>query len=512
MTAPLGAALMMTALTIAPVHADKASHERTTERYDTRHGLRNPDITALAQDARGFLWIGSNGGLARFDGHTIVPWAVSQIRGRINHIAPSDDGLYVAEFYGYLWRVDGERATRVDGPDGKPVFSPTYIKATGRELMVAVSGKLWARRDGTWSQLFTDCFGGDPVVRVTVHPQHGTVVATYRTVWHAGADRARCPRKLGATLATEALLITPTGDVHALTFNGRWWRFHGGKRTLLHEQPMQGRDLVMRGDAIWASFALGLAVLRSGRPVQMSDTGATFRLLVDHEGSLWSTSSTGLVQYLEPDTIIYTLEREGHPRSMLKLTEAADGIVATTWSGSATLRDGDQVFVGNLRAERSVHPGMYIRDRLCRGKDGRLWPVGYGMKGYGYRAAGAYHRLGQEQVEVYACAETPRGSVWLATRDGLVEVATDSDSPVRIAALPWKPGRTVNSMVEVAGVVWLNSGTSVVLGADCTAERQSALELHRPAGPRRLRGRVRASRRGVVGRDDQRWALRAHRR
>ena len=36
--------------------------------YDTRNGLRGPGVNSMVLDTRGFLWIGTNAGLTRFDG------------------------------------------------------------------------------------------------------------------------------------------------------------------------------------------------------------------------------------------------------------------------------------------------------------------------------------------------------------------------------------------------------------------------------------------------------------
>ena len=41
-------------------------------------GLPHPIVTSLAQDAQGFVWIGTQGGLARFDGHRLRTYALGE--------------------------------------------------------------------------------------------------------------------------------------------------------------------------------------------------------------------------------------------------------------------------------------------------------------------------------------------------------------------------------------------------------------------------------------------------
>ncbi|MEN9864959.1 MAG: hypothetical protein RL748_549, partial [Pseudomonadota bacterium] len=51
----------------APRWADLA--EPTFQHLEPQQGLPHPNITALAQDQQGFIWVGTQGGLARWDGY-----------------------------------------------------------------------------------------------------------------------------------------------------------------------------------------------------------------------------------------------------------------------------------------------------------------------------------------------------------------------------------------------------------------------------------------------------------
>ena len=46
-----------------------AQSEYVFQHYDVRNGLPSDDVTGLAQDSLGFIWIQSPGGLSRFDGY-----------------------------------------------------------------------------------------------------------------------------------------------------------------------------------------------------------------------------------------------------------------------------------------------------------------------------------------------------------------------------------------------------------------------------------------------------------
>ena len=43
-------------------------------RIDTRHGLSNSQANCVLKDSRGYVWIGTQFGLNRFDGFRVADW------------------------------------------------------------------------------------------------------------------------------------------------------------------------------------------------------------------------------------------------------------------------------------------------------------------------------------------------------------------------------------------------------------------------------------------------------
>ena len=80
--------------------------------FDIRQGLPENSVNAIAQDARGFVWIGTGNGLARFDGVFFTVFRHDASDGttvsnnNIHEILPVRDGIYIAndhgvDFYSY---------------------------------------------------------------------------------------------------------------------------------------------------------------------------------------------------------------------------------------------------------------------------------------------------------------------------------------------------------------------------------------------------------------------------
>ena len=73
-----------------------------TTSYTTKDGLSSNEIHAIHKDSRGFLWMGTQNGLDRFDGHSFVHFSKSShpqmTLDRVQYIAEDNSG--------YLWLVE----------------------------------------------------------------------------------------------------------------------------------------------------------------------------------------------------------------------------------------------------------------------------------------------------------------------------------------------------------------------------------------------------------------------
>lgn len=104
-------------LVLLPAAATSQNHVFT--RYGISNGLPDNSVTALTQDKRGFLWIGTErGGLYRFDGRSFIRYGRSNagIPPDIRSVATNgDDVLIAASASGmYSLRLDSNCTDRLD--------------------------------------------------------------------------------------------------------------------------------------------------------------------------------------------------------------------------------------------------------------------------------------------------------------------------------------------------------------------------------------------------------------
>ncbi len=180
----------------APQTSGLAVERRAFTRMTTADGLPHNTITQVFEDARGFLWIGTLDGLARYDGRTFTRYPVGERTGLsdglIHGFGPMDDGFFVGTRGGGACRYrfatdrfvctppgllpDSHASAILPGPDGS-LYVGTYDGAIGivrwradetvrytpiRSPGGAYANTLLLRSDGLWMGTDDGLFVLDP--------------------------------------------------------------------------------------------------------------------------------------------------------------------------------------------------------------------------------------------------------------------------------------------------------------------------------------------------------------
>lgn len=329
-------------------------------------GLPSDYVLAIHQDRQGFVWFGTDSGVARYDGRRVETFTTDD--GLAHNLVYSiDEGpggtLYFGTFRG-LSRFDGDRFhTFEDAPFGRSgVIS---VVATGRgDVAAQTAGGLFVRRaDGRWH-----AFGGLPAAgrdRGIVALPDGRLLAGTNLLDPPAERRVRVltlgPQGIAAAAVRlppgapipESFLRLPDGSLLAYSSAGPPLR-----RYRLADSPPAGRTpggarLVALGPPVAAGPVYRLAVDGDGRVFASSDgrvrlagrtDGSAPRpraildhraeaLAVDYEGALW-VGTFGAGAYRLRALHLRTLA----PGPMLRLAEDARGHV---WASGAGLVEVD---------------------------------------------------------------------------------------------------------------------------------------------------------------------------
>jgi ligand-binding sensor domain-containing protein/signal transduction histidine kinase len=400
----------------------------------TENGLPQNTVQAIVQTQDGYLWLGTQEGLARFDGLSFTVFDKENTpafkSNDIRFLVEDREGrLWISTSYGLVCRHNGQFTsfTVNEGlPDNSvgPVVEDTSGKVwigtaggltrfdNGRFItLTAVQGlsrnvvqTLYARADGTLLvgtsaglQLFSAGRFTPVSTPDNVHPGNITAIAEteHGYLWFGTLDGLY---GLDAPTGTSSFVNLPNSRISALR--------------------------VDRADVLWIATARGLASLRNGKiETFTSDDGLTSNLVLalfeDREGSLWIGTEAGGLNLLKSKKFNTYTTKDGLPNDVVKAIyqDVQGGIWIGSNGGGLTLfkngsfttwttRDGlssDVVLSLAGAADGTIWIGT--PDGLNRFKDGKFQTFTF--------AEGLSNDL------VRSVLVDRNGVLWVGTRDGL---------------------------------------------------------------------------------------------
>jgi signal transduction histidine kinase/ligand-binding sensor domain-containing protein len=411
--------------------------------WKIREGFSKGSINSIAQTPDGYLWLGTQFGLLRFDGVRNIPWQPPPGQQLPSSMIPSllaagDGTLWIGTFKGLARWKDG-RLTQVPELAGLVIRAlledrDGTIWAGGSSILPAGSARLCAILRGS-----VRCDGEDGRFGQTLFSLYqdrkgnlwaGAATGLWR--WKPGPpDHYAFPGQSGITALNEdehgTLLIATREDLRQLV--GREAR----------KYPLPGvswrflpRTLFRSGDgSLWIGTTdHGLIHARQGKAdwfLQPDGLSSNYieALAEDREGSIWVGTNGGLDRFRDAATPTFSA-MQGVLLPVRSVLAARDGSV---WIGSdqgvTRLKDGQiaQYRSRGLRAES-----------LFQDDDGRiLVTTAHGVAYFdGSRFVPA---AGVPGEGMYAIASDRQGNLWMSSEQhGLIRLMKGS----RIEQIPWR--------------------------------------------------------------------------
>lgn len=295
-------------------------------RIGIEHGLPSSQVLAMAEDAAGYLWLGTDAGLIRFDGHEFVSWTVAGApQGIVEQVlvdahdhlwyAVAEQGLVALDERRQLYRYFSTQST--PGWTSNDVFALLEAKDGGLWVGTYAGGLLHVSADRqSFRSLPMEASESALGIFSLAHANEGILwMGTTEGLWHLRNDAAVIERVSGVdSTQVLALLVDEEGLWMGVMERGLCLRKHSG--TLNCEpgqsepQPMGNVAALSRSAAgvVWAARSGGLTrrsadgewLHMAARPGSVSSLPPR-RLLslhLDHDGGLWVGSDGGGMAYL----------------------------------------------------------------------------------------------------------------------------------------------------------------------------------------------------------------------
>jgi ligand-binding sensor domain-containing protein/signal transduction histidine kinase len=393
--------------------------------WTQEHGLPQDTIRAIAQTPDGYLWLGTDEGLARFDGYDFAVFNKANRdlpANSITALAVSADGsLWIATSAG-LTRYKGQQFRTYTAAQDLPDNNVSALFADGQGALWIVTGLGLSRFE---DEKFTNYAPGpDMPVR---------------------SPRAVCEDR------HHALWVAGIGGVA---------RMESGKFVTVIDGATLGANVAgsMTADShgnIWIAGSLGLIermadgrLRRFGAPDGLPNS-FTRAVLEDRDGNIWVGTNEGLARSQS--------NRFGAPAG-------AGGLVRTLfedregnlWVGSNSglerLRDDVFSVLGTPENLPSDQPNTILQDRA-----GRIW-VGFHDGGLLRFSEGASRtftsRDGLPEGEIFSIRETPSGDLLLGSRGGLARMHGTQFS-ILIPEEPLARRTVFEGLEDSRGRVWM---------------------------------------------------------
>jgi ligand-binding sensor domain-containing protein/signal transduction histidine kinase/DNA-binding response OmpR family regulator len=412
------------------------------EHITVDEGLPENSVRAIVQDQTGFLWLGTQNGLVRFDGTDMRvfsprPEDPTAFGGRtIEALLEDSRGtIWIGTFLRGLWRLDPERGdfTHVDLAADRDPGATLHV----RDISEDAEGRLWI---GTHLGLVSLDRGG----AIRWHDAAIPADSPTRTIDINSTMADRQGRVWCGTEGQGVLLYRPvTGDV-------RQFRHDADRPTSLADNVV--RDIVEDGQGrIWLATDSGLGLWRESsgdfvnyRPAPDSpimEENLCVRIAPDRQGLLWIGSASGLYVF---DPVLARFRLFAHNRNephslvngpILSLLIDRSGLL---WAGSwHTGLNKANPAGGWFRTQEFSAPDLRLEsmavDALWEDGSGALWvgaseyPRGRGRGRLYRREPGsasyavipAAPAAAEPLPGILSLLDEPDGSVWVGTQRGL---------------------------------------------------------------------------------------------
>lgn len=110
--------------------------------YSTSEGLPQSQVNTIIQDSDGYLWLGTLGGLAKFEGKKFVSFGKSDglLNNRITHVEIINEKIYVGHDKGISYQCAIDSFCPINFPSNVTARNVTDIKLHRSEIYVATNG------------------------------------------------------------------------------------------------------------------------------------------------------------------------------------------------------------------------------------------------------------------------------------------------------------------------------------------------------------------------------------
>ena len=412
--------------------------------WKVRDGFVRGTIGAIAQTPDGYLWLGTEFGLLRFDGVRTVPWQPPQGQhlpsdSVFSLLAARDGTLWIGTSKGLASWKDG-KLTEYPELSGQWIRAPIFEDSAGTVWVGGVGfpppAKLCAIHEGR-----VQCYGEDGgfvngIRSVYEDRKRNLWVGLRDGLWRWKPGPPEFHPAPGPGMGIQGLA---EGDDGSLLFGPRTGiRRLVGTKVDAYPLPKSAQHFTIsrllrdRDGTLWiATSDAGLVHVHGGRTDVFAEADGlsgdyVSALFEDREGSLWVGTHGGLDRFREFAVPTLSFNQGLSSASVVSVLADRDGSVwLSTRRGLNRWNNGGITSFGLLNGN---YAGSLFQDAR-----GRVWAST--LREFGYLEDGRF--VAVKSVPggpVYSITEDGAGNLWIANKDhGLIQLLNDGT----VQMYPW---------------------------------------------------------------------------
>ncbi len=403
--------------------------------WTTDTGLPQNSVAAITQTSDGYIWMGTEEGLARFDGIQLQLFNQQNTKRISNNtiqamVAGEDGGFWAATVDGLLEYRKGKFRSYSEA-DGLPASHPEsiWLSRDGTVWIGTVEKGLIRRKGGHFDLISLRRGDKEPEIRAIAEDGAGRLwLATNQGLVRYGPGGAVRYGK------TESM---PDDDVQAVTVGPDGTIWCGTRQGGIAHLTPGGIETLSQRDGLLKNDVRGLRF--------------------DRDGNLWIIfGEAGIGRWRDGKLLVYDASRGLPDNDVATLFEDRDGNlwIGSTNAGAAVLEDTRVTNWGMPEGLKAPLVWSIVEDT-----DGSMW-FANGVGGLGHLSGG--------RVQMYAAGREPSlNNVFSLMRDheGVIWGGGENGRLFRLArgqlsatTLPGKRTQPISSIVEDRqGAVWLGS-------------------------------------------------------
>lgn len=476
-----------TAWTSDPTWEDFKLSQYVTQRWDVRNGLHLNSVNTIARTRDGFLWIGTQEGLIRFDGFEFTVFDTLNTplldSNHVQTLEPNGDGgLWIGMLGGGVVYWEHGEFSKPFEDKRLAADEVTCLLAYGPEhLYIGTETQGLFRFNGEKVERLVGPFEGRGITDLAMRKEGGLLVGTQGEgllIFDKGSFR-NVP--LGDR--TLAKFIT---KIKYLPSRGYLVGTHGAGLFLLNQKGFESvsywpeipdRNIIRsvcvgeNGEFWWGTSA-GIARASGDQvdyflPISNEESHHADAMFFDEEQNLWvGLSGAGLQRFFKGSFTAYTIE-EGMPDDMTwVVTNAPDGSVFVGTD------DGGASFIKRGRISQNGIPERFQKGLINSAafdSKGHLWIGKY--NGLYRVASGKVDHVGTEKglsALIYPVFADSKDSIWVGSKDAVWRIEPLEEG-VEVKEI--FKAENVYAIEELAnGNLWfgINQGLALVSGDQVT--------------------------------------------